>query len=362
MAVIVVPLAFVIGQVSFIVFAATVETFPDISALLVVKRGVFAMGLAAACSVFLVLNNLLTVQGVSARVGKQLVVSIPTIVVFATSFAFAWQIVSTTNQTVGLDVIALFASSAFVWTSYRYSERAWFPRTASRLREEERIAKADKYRLEPLPSGRGTACLHVFWLRHAKLGAGACLTYLVVLGSCTLYLGGSVSTSLDPDYLAMFLGLWILMIAFLAPIFIPDVRSMRMIPLSRTQLALLQTSFPLSFSVSALAFVPVASYLFGFEQVMTLAVVAVLVGLHFLLTVVTLRWGYRTGRVLGAIMMLAVMVMGWESNLGSSTLLVAAGFLALFAVGSTSFLIGNSSRIYQRIGAYEELRAVRKQW
>jgi hypothetical protein len=356
-----IPLTFVAGEVVKIVTKTTFGTPAEMTSVLMTKRGFFAIGFAAAYSIFLAYTRRFTVQGVSVPVHEQLVLTVPAIFPIGTCVVFAWHIVSSTNQTGARDSIAILAAIALAWISFHYAESAWFPRSQSTIQDARIRKRPNKDHETPFPAGRGAACFHAFWFRYGKIGTGLWLTYFVALCMCTFYLEGSVRATMNTDLLAIFIGATILPSTILMPIFLPNVRSLRMIPLSRFQQALLQVSFPLSFTIPAFAVLPVAALLFEFPQIAAIAALAGLAAVHVALTVVMLRWGYRPAMVLAGILMVTIMAVFPETSVVPAPVFTVAALLAVLAFGGTYYLIGNSSRIYQRKSPLEEIIAMRQQ-
>jgi hypothetical protein len=356
-AVIAIPLTFVAGEATYTTIQDTVGTSFEVSTILIVKRGVFAVGFTSSYSMFLAFNRQYFGETIRASMGRKLTLSIPSISAIAISLAFLWQMASTANPTRALDAVAALTVLGVACTSFRCAKYAWFPRSKARMQEPRPLTRSGKRDHTPSLSSRGAACLHVFWLRFAKLGAGLWLAYSAALGLCTLYLEGTIFASLDPDLLVVFIGVSILPATILVPSLLPDVRCVRMLPLSRVQQALLQVSLPLSFSVASLALAPAVAQVFGFPQLMTLAVLIALGAIHLVISVFMLRWGYRAGTVLTVFAMLAIVLASSESNLNPWSLIAVAGLLTVASYAYTHFLVGASSKLYQRKSAMEEMLA-----
>jgi hypothetical protein len=364
-AIVAVPFTFAAGHLTYIALKANVGTPSEFSTALMVKRGLFVMGSMASFSMMQAFYSWHSGEAGPISVRKQSVYLIPAVLMVAISIAFAWQVFSTGRQFVMQDTVPVVAAFVLSWTSFHYANLVWCSRIKSRVWQLSKLAVLRGSDTAACPSNRTAACFKIFWSRYARIGGGL-WGMLVGLIASVAYLEGSSISSLDPEILTVFLCLSIVPIAFLAPISIPNIRSFRMLPLSRKRLTLLLLSFPFSFSVPAVVLAPTLLHLIGFAHPMNLSVILLMAAVHLVLAIAALRWGYRVGMFAAAISMFIVPIIFlattlWDSFTSTGAIVLTALLFMVASVVSTYYLIGNSSRVYQRKSPLEEIIAMRQQ-
>lgn len=360
-AVVVLPAAYVAGLGTAMLVLA-IAGFPDHwSWILLVKRGIYALGFAASCSTTFVFNRWSTERIIYTHGNGPLIAAVPSLAGIVITVSFAWLAAISTAQTGVLDVLALAAALALVGISYRHAEPAWFPRPASQTIEAQVLSFNGRPDRSPFPSSRHAACLQLFWLPFAKLGVFIWTSMFVVYCVVNLYLDGTVFAPRASDRLGMFVGMGLLMAFFMLSSLLPNMRSMRMLPLTRKQLAFIILSLPPSIYVPGVVLVVLGVFLFDWSLLMTIALSLTLPSVHLLVITAMLNLSYRSVVLIACLLLstvLTTLLLVPVRELGILLLCIA---LPVEAFGYTYYLIGNSSNLYRGKNCWEEIIAMRQQ-
>ncbi len=359
--VVVLPAAYIAGLGTTMLLLA-IAGFPDHwSWVLLVKRGIYALGLAASCSMTFAFNRWSTERIIHTHGNGPLIAAVPSLSGIATTVSFAWFAAIATVQIGVVDVCTLATALALVGISYRHAESAWFPRPASQTIEAKVLSWKGKPDRSPFPSTQRAACLQSFWWPFAKLGVFIWTSMFVAYCAVSLYLDGTVFASRASDRLGLFIGMGLLMAFFMLPALLPNMRSMRMLPLTRKQLAIVVLSLPPSMYVPGAVLAVLGVFLFGWPPMMTIALTITLPSVHLLVITAMLNFSYRSVVLIACLLLstvLASLLLVPVRELGILLLSIA---LPVEAFGYTYYLIGNSSNLYRGKNCWEEIIAMRQQ-
>jgi hypothetical protein len=329
----------------------------DLTPALVAKYGLLAMGIAATFSLFCAFWSANRARlEVSGCVTIITTIAPPGVLALGVAATLAWLMALGAPGLLGS--FGLAVAFVLVLASNRVAEVAWLPMPPLQVPANKPSRSSHECRESAMPATPVGACYRVFWSRTGRLGF---LFWFVYLGLLSLLESGLGDSDNDRLLARSFAVMLIFAVPIVAPISLPNLRSFRMLPLSRAQQTFLILSFPLSMSASAVILVPIAAYLFGIGPSMAAALLTILAGMHMILTTAVLRWGYRVAATTAVIPMFVVVAGSMAVTITQSALFTAAFILAAVSAGYTYYLVGNSSRIYQRKSPMEEMMAMRQQ-
>lgn len=357
-----VPLLFITGQVSGYVIASKGGLSISTTPLILVKHAVLAFGVVASFSLVGTMERLTRAKTARSSTGVQTALVLGCLLLLAIPCAMAWLLTSSLAETTLAEAIGLVASPVFFVLSYFAAESTWLPRQAKPMRRANRPRGSATEELTSASTGKATALVRHFWSSFVVFGAipwAFALFAQIVLRMVEESPKPDPTTTDEAQVFALTV-VALLMSTMVLAFSIPNMRTMRMLPVSRVRLACLLLSMPVAMYVFTLVVVPIGVVVFGWPPTPTAILLTFLLSVHLLLLNVLLARGYKAGVAIAMLAMPIFFIASIVTDLGPTDLLVPAMLLAFLAFGSTFYLIGNSSKIYQRKSPLEEIIAMRQ--